>query len=113
MGECAQHIEIDGRRVTLDGDGYLCRPSDWSEALAERLAAADGLVLGEHHWQVLRFLRDHHARHGGPPRMRALVAAMAPLLGDSGSRSLYRLFPQGPIRQACRYAGLPRPARCL
>ena len=33
---------------------------------------------------------------------------------DKGSsRYLYRLFPDGPARQACRYAGLPKPVSCI
>jgi tRNA 2-thiouridine synthesizing protein E len=28
-------------------------------------------------------------------------------------RYLYRLFPQGPAKQACRYAGLPRATGCV
>jgi TusE/DsrC/DsvC family sulfur relay protein len=113
MGGTEQFIEFSGRRLALDRHGYLCDQADWCEALAEHLAGLDQVVLGADHWRVLRFLRDHHARHGEPPRMRVLVAALAPQLGDHGSRALYRLFPQGPIRQACRYAGLPRPERCI
>lgn len=113
MGVQAKVVEFNGVEHALDQHGHLLRADDWCEGLASHLAQIDGLQLGDHHWRVLHHLRDHHRRHGEPPRMRALVAAMAPVLGDSGSRTLYRLFPQGPIRQACRYAGLPRPSRCI
>ena len=44
-----------------------------------------------------------------------LTRAVARRLGpDKGnSRYLYRLFPDGPARQACRYAGLPKPSGCI
>jgi tRNA 2-thiouridine synthesizing protein E len=29
------------------------------------------------------------------------------------TRYLYRLFPDGPAKQACRYAGLPKPTGCV
>jgi tRNA 2-thiouridine synthesizing protein E len=47
--------------------------------------------------------------------MRALVRLTAARLGEARgtSRYLYRLFPDGPGTQACRYAGLPRPASCV
>jgi tRNA 2-thiouridine synthesizing protein E len=31
----------------------------------------------------------------------------------ASSRYLYRLFPEGPAKQATKYAGLPKPARCI
>jgi tRNA 2-thiouridine synthesizing protein E len=31
----------------------------------------------------------------------------------SSSRYLYRLFKEGPAKQATKYAGLPKPARCI
>ena len=31
----------------------------------------------------------------------------------ANSRYLYRLFPEGPAKQATKYAGLPKPARCI
>lgn len=108
-------LDAAGRLVRVDGHGYLLDPGDWDEALAATMAAADGLVLDERHWQVLRLLRAYHAEHGRSPAMRLLVAAVARVLGSAraDSRELYRLFPQGPAKQAARYAGLPRPASCL
>ncbi|MDE0460615.1 MAG: TusE/DsrC/DsvC family sulfur relay protein, partial [Chromatiales bacterium] len=29
------------------------------------------------------------------------------------SRYLYQLYPYGPAKQACRYAGLPKPTGCV
>jgi tRNA 2-thiouridine synthesizing protein E len=33
--------------------------------------------------------------------------------GKAKSAYLYRLFPEGPARQACKYAGLPKPTGCV
>ena len=47
--------------------------------------------------------------------LRALVPLTRERLGEEkgSSRFLYRLFPDGPGTQACRYAGLPRPLSCV
>jgi tRNA 2-thiouridine synthesizing protein E len=47
--------------------------------------------------------------------MRLLVRALGQRLGaeKASSRYLYRLFPAGPAKQACRYAGLPMPVSCI
>lgn len=99
----------------LDEHGYLVDWQDWSESLAEAWAAADGIELGEEHWAVLHLLRDYYGEFGIAPPMRALLKLARERLGDewSDSRRLYRLFPGGPAKQACRYAGLPKPVSCI
>lgn len=108
-------FESEGHVVRVDGRGYLLEASDWSETLAVAMAHADDLCLTDDHWQVLRLLRDYHREHGRSPGMRVLVKAVAARLGQAhaDSRVLYRLFPQGPAKQAARYAGLPRPTSCI
>jgi tRNA 2-thiouridine synthesizing protein E len=98
-----------------DAAGYLLDSTTWNRAFAERVARAEGIELGEAHWQVIEFLRDYHQRFQLSPPMRVLVKVMAPLLGEpkATSRRLYQLFPEGPARQACKIAGLPKPESCL
>ena len=109
------NIEFDGRTIETDERGYLRRLDDWSEALATELARRDGLALESAHWDVLRFLRGYYAEFQMAPAMRLLVRELSAKLGaDAGSsRTLYRLFPDGPAKQACRYAGLPKPVSCI
>lgn len=99
----------------LDADGHLRDVHDWSPAVAEVLAERDGIRLEEDQWWLIRFVRDHHANHGIPPLMREAIRAMRGRAGweNASSRTLYGLFPDGPIRLACRYGGLPRPDSCI
>ena len=101
--------------MPLDEKGYLCHRSDWTPAVAEALAAADGIALGADHWAVIRMFQDYFDEYEVEPTMRALVRQVADQLGGdkANSRFLYGLFPAGPILQACRYAGLPRPMSCI
>lgn len=110
-----QSLEVAGRRIGLDNNGHLADPGDWSEAVGRELAAADGIELGSDHWWLIRFVRDYHERYGMPPLMRIVVAELAAQRGPdtASSRFLYRLFPDGPIRLACKYAGLPEPDSCI
>lgn len=98
-----------------DGAGYLVDPCSWQPGFAIQTAATEGIVLTADHWQVVDFLRDYYARFGISPPMRALVKAIAPLLGEAqaSSRRLYQLFPDGPAKQACKIAGLPKPDSCI
>lgn len=116
MSGCSEPLlEIDGRRIETDAEGYLRRLEDWSPAVAQRLAAEDGIELGDAHWQVIGLLREYYHEYRIVPPVRVLVRLLGERAGaEAGnSRYLYRLFPRGPGRQACRYAGLPRPTGCL
>jgi len=104
-----------GASLPVDEKGYLLDWRDWTPEVARAMAAADGLELGADHWAVLEIFRGYFAQHEIEPPMRALVRLTAARLGEArgSSRYLYRLFPDGPGTQACRYAGLPRPASCV
>ena len=104
-----------GERLALDEQGYLADWRSWTPAVAEHFAAREGVTLGPDHWAVIELLRDYYGDYEIAPPMRALLKLLRARLGDAalGSRELYRLFPEGPAKQACRYAGLPRPVSCI
>ena len=105
----------NGDVLPVDEKGYLLAFDRWSPAVAEAMAAADGIELTADHWAVLTLFREHFTRFEIEPAMRWLVRRCHGELGEEkgNSRYLYRLFPDGPSTQACRYAGLPRPVSCL
>ena len=106
-----QTIEVDGRAVLTDSEGYLVDPADWSEDFARALAKHEGLPLTERHWEVIRFLREHFAQHGTQATVRDMIAHFKRLWGaEAGdNRGLHRLFPRGgPQKQGNRLAGLLR-----
>jgi len=105
----------DGGSVELDEKGYLLDWLKWSPGVTESMAATDGIALTDEHWVVLKLFRTYFGEHEIEPPMRALVRMTRKALGDDKgtSRFLYRLFPDGPGTQGCRYAGLPRPVSCV
>ena len=111
-----RHLSLpDGSRLAVDEKGYLLDWRAWTPDAARAMAGADGLALGDDHWVVLQIFREYFERYEIEPPMRALVRLCTARLGEDrgSSRYLYRLFPDGPGTQACRYAGLPRPASCV
>ncbi len=99
----------------LTEKGYLKRFSDWNLEIAKMLAEREGLVLTEQHLEILRVLRGFYQKYQRTPTMRALSKEISLVLNAEKSSSLYlfELFPNGPIQQGCKIAGLPRPAHCL
>ena len=108
-------LEIDGKSYDTDQEGYLVNLSDWTDQLANEMAKADGAVLEDKHWEVIKFLRDYYEEYQIAPPTRILTKAVGKKLGkDKGtSKYLYELFPYGPAKQACKYAGLPKPTSCV
>ncbi len=108
-------IELNGAIYETDEEGFLQDPSLWSEALARKMASDDGIELGSDHWTAIEILRDYYAQFAIAPPVRILVRQMGRRVGKEKANSpyLYELFPFGPAKQACRYAGLPKPTGCV
>jgi tRNA 2-thiouridine synthesizing protein E len=82
----------------------------WSKNIALELAAKEGITLTPAHWEVVDALRNHYQEYGPDASARSLLQCMEAEFGDNGGKQyLYKLFPRGPVNQACRIAGLPLP----
>ncbi|MEK7990729.1 MAG: TusE/DsrC/DsvC family sulfur relay protein [Thiotrichaceae bacterium] len=108
-------LEVNGRTIETDDQGYLANLSDWSKDLAAALAKRDDLELSDSHWEVINLIRKFYEDNGTAPAMRALTKLAKTELGKEkgDSKYLYTLFPYGPGKQAARYAGLPKPTGCV
>ena len=106
---------FEGNEIETDSEGYLKDTTQWSEAMAEVIAAQEGITLAVEHWEVVRFVRECYREFNTSPAIRMLVKAMANKFGEEkgNSRYLYRLFPKGPAKQATKIAGLPKPVKCI
>ena len=108
-------VAVKDKDVSVDEEGYLVNLADWNEEVAKAMAAEDNLALTDSHWEVINFLRDYYAEFQVAPAIRVLTKAIGRKLGPEkgNSKYLYELFPYGPAKQACRYAGLPKPTGCI
>lgn len=98
--------------VHLDEAGFLTDPADWSVEFARYSAAQEDLTLSELHWQVVRFMRAYLGDHGIAADARFAIKFLAAELGTDkkGARAeLFRLFPYGYVKQACKIAGMRQP----
>ena len=108
-------IEANGKTYETDEEGYLANLNDWNKDLGEAMATEDGIKLQEDHWEIINFLREYYEEYQIAPAVRVLTKAVGKKLGkDKGnSKYLYQLFPYGPGKQACKFAGLPKPTGCV
>ena len=94
--------------LRLDGEGYLIDPADWSESVAETLAAREGIQLSEEHWSAIRFMRDWLDERQVAPDVRHVIKHLGETFGSDRNR-LFELFPYGYVQQTCKIAGMRRP----
>ncbi len=108
-------LNYQNTEVSTDAQGYLLNFKDWEEGMVPLLAEEEGIELTEAHWEVIRFVRNFYLEFNTSPAVRMLVKAMEKEHGPEkgNSKYLFKLFRQGPAKQATKLAGLPKPAKCL
>ena len=93
--------------VQRNEEGYLLDANEWSEEVAKDIAKELNLELTDKHWEVINFLREQHDQG---------VEMSIRKMGKSGIvdiKEFYQLFPGGPLKNASKVAGLPRPTSCV
>ena len=108
-------MNLSPTNLDLDKDGFLTDHLNWTEAIAEQLAANEDIILTEDHWQLVHLIREFYKEFGVSPAMRPLAKYIKLNLGAEKASSIYlmQLFPQSPAKYLAKIAGLPRPENCL
>ncbi|HEB81371.1 MAG TPA: TusE/DsrC/DsvC family sulfur relay protein [Gammaproteobacteria bacterium] len=107
-------LEVNGRHVETDIQGFLQHLNQWDEDFAMEQARKDGLRLYNDHWELIYYFRDYYTENQTNPTMHSLIR-------DLGCKSkrfhdrkdyekhIYSLFPCDPVHEICKLAGLPLP----
>jgi tRNA 2-thiouridine synthesizing protein E len=108
-------LDVNGKLVATDEQGFLLDLDDWSEDFARALAQRDGVELYVNHWELIWYFRDYYQETQSLPTMHKMVLELGKHRGPRFSdrkayeQHIYRLFPAGPVYEICRLAGLPMP----
>ena len=99
------------QRYENDPEGNMSDLAPWSPQHANRLADQEGMELTEEHWDVIYYLRERYRLKGNEDAGREVLRDLEERYREYGGRPyLYELFPEGPLAQGCRLAGLEPPA---
>jgi tRNA 2-thiouridine synthesizing protein E len=106
---------VDCLKLERTDQGFLVNSSDWNDQVAHQLAKLDNMELSDQHWEIILFIRSYYQQYKHLPNTRVFIKAIARILGEDkgNSRYLHRLFPDGPLKYACKFAGLSKPPTCL
>lgn len=101
--------------IELDSEGFLVNLQDWNQSIAAQLAIAEGIELGDGHWEIITQTRGFYQHYKLSPAMRPLVKYIRQQLGPDKGNSIYlmQLFPGSPAKLISKIAGLPKPDNCL
>ncbi|MDA8363437.1 MAG: TusE/DsrC/DsvC family sulfur relay protein [Gammaproteobacteria bacterium] len=108
-------IEVNGRVLDTDEEGFLLDPSVWDRTIAERIARIESLEMTQQRWVVVNFVREYYETHHSVPEARVLLKAMGERMGKERAtrKYLYELFPYGYGQQACKIAGMTKPRKLM
>lgn len=108
-------MQINGKEIPLDNEGYLLDPKDWNQDVAEQLARTLEIEMTDDHWFVVKYVRDHYDLTTCIPETRHALKEMKNTLGKERAtrKYLYSLFPYGYGQMACNIAGMRKPLKLL
>jgi tRNA 2-thiouridine synthesizing protein E len=107
-------VEVNGRNIETDVQGFLQHMEEWSEDFAKRIADRDDIKLYNDHWELIYYFREYYEEHMTNPTMHMLVKELGPKNKShheqkAYEKHIYGLFPRDPVHEVCKLAGLPLP----
>ena len=106
---------VNERTVDTTEQGFLRDIDAWDESVGRVIAAMNDIQMSEAHWEIVSFIRGYYLQFKHLPNARVFTKAIRNEFGKEkgNSRYLHGLFPEGPLKYACKIAGLPKPPTCM
>jgi len=102
-------VTYGGKELEIDEDGFIQEPEKWDKAVAEDIAKTEeAYPMGDDHWKLVNYLRNYFLEFEIAPPVRMVIKQTGFDL-----KTIYKLFPGGPAKGACKVAGLPKPTGCV
>ncbi len=91
-------------------DSFPNAPDDWTIEIAVATAKADGITMGDDHWQLIGALQEYYGKVEHPKLRQVKDALEEKFHQQGGIKYLHQLIPSGPVAMGCKLAGLAVPA---
>ena len=101
-------IEIAGRPINVNEEGFLTKYDEWDEEIAKVLAAQIEVEMTDAHWKIINFLRADFKTQG-----ETATARRVQTVGGVTVKEQFVLFPKKPAKKMAYIAGLPKPKGCV
>ncbi len=101
-------IEIAGKQVDVNEEGFLTKYDEWNEDIAKALAKQIDIEMTDAHWKIIKFLREDFKTQGETATSRRVQQ-----VGGVPVKDQFALFPKKPAKKMAYIAGLPKPKGCV
>ena len=101
-------IEIAGKLVNVNEEGFMTVFDEWNEDIAKIFAKQIEIELTDEHWKIVKFLRDDFKVQGETATARRVQS-----VGGFPIKHQFELFPKKPAKKMAYIAGLPKPKGCV
>ena len=101
-------IEIAGKQINVNEEGFLTKYDEWDEEIAKVLAAQIEIEMTDAHWNIINFLRADFKTQGETATARRVQS-----VGGVPVKEQFVLFPKKPAKKMAYIAGLPKPKGCV
>ena len=101
-------IEIAGKQVSVNDEGFMTVYDEWNENIAKVLAKRIEIEMTDEHWKIVKFLRDDFKVQGETATSRRVQ-----MVGGVPIKEQFLLFPKKPAKKMAYIAGLPKPKGCV
>jgi tRNA 2-thiouridine synthesizing protein E len=111
QAEAYMHKEVDTDIDSQQRKNREHQLHDWSVDKAKQIAREYHIDLNKEHLEVVNYLQQYYIDNGMPDTGRVFEELLADKFAQQGGRAyLHQLFPEGPVAQGVRIAGIPMPA---
>ncbi len=101
-------IEIAGKQINVNEEGFLTKYDEWDEEIAKTLASQIEVEMTPAHWAIIKFLREDFKVQGETATSRRVQT-----VGGVPVKEQFELFPKKPAKKMAYIAGLPKPKGCV
>ena len=101
-------IEIAGKQINVNEEGFLTKYDEWDEEVAKVLAKQIDIEMTDSHWNIIKFLREDFKKEGETATSRRVQT-----VGGVPVKEQFALFPKKPAKKMAYIAGLPKPKGCV
>ena len=101
-------IEIAGKQINVNEEGFLTKYEEWDEEVAKTLAMQIEVGMTPKHWEIIKFLREDFKVQGETATSRRVQT-----VGGVPVKEQFELFPKKPAKKMAYIAGLPKHKGCV